>query len=512
MVGAAGGATAVYQTSRAMGLLPDSPAIAKLDLQPAAGSRKAVILGAGIAGLTVAYELERAGYEVAVIEASHRAGGRNLTVRAGDIIDELGNRQVCEFDEHPDLFFNAGPARIPGHHQRVLNYCRELGVPLIVKANFARHAYHQDDRHFDGKPIRMGQYVADARGFLSELLFKAVDQNVFEQQLSPEDRDRLMQFVTAFGDLKADGSYQGSRRAGYERGYIAPEIERPPLPFAELLSSDFWRYAFFLIENPDWGEPLMEVAGGMDGIVKSLVREISAPITLNAQVQSIQLTGDGVDVVYAHRGKRHKVSADYCFNSIPAHFLPGIPNNLPRDYQGALAALRPGNFMKIGLQMKERFWEREGIYGGATYTTQPINAIWYPSHDIHGQKGVVLGAYTIQQNSQPWERMAPEQRIRLAAECGDRIHAGYSSHVESGVSVPWGRMNHMMGCSVRWTEEHEERYFDLLRQPAAGRHYLIGDQVSYHPTWQEGAFASAEYALVDLDKRVRAASAQTGLG
>ena len=168
--------------------------------------------------------------------------------------------------------------------------------------------------------------------------------------------------------------------------------------------------------------------------------------------------------------------------------------------------------MKIGLQMKERFWEREGIYGGATYTTQPINAIWYPSHDIHGQKGVVLGAYTIQQNSQPWERMAPEQRIRLAAECGDRIHAGYSSHVESGVSVPWGRMNHMMGCSVRWTEEHEERYFDLLRQPAAGRHYLIGDQVSYHPTWQEGAFASAEYALVDLDKRVRAASAQTGLG
>ena len=505
MVGAAGGATAVYQASMAMGLMEESPAVARLDLKPAGDSRKrVVVLGAGIAGLAAAYELERAGYDVAIIEAAHRPGGRNLTLRSGDIVDELGNQQVCEFDDHPDLYFNAGPARIPGHHQRTLKYCRELRVPLIVKANFARHAYHQDDSHFDGKPIRLGHYVADARGFLSELLFKAIDQDAFDQTLSAEDSERLRQFVTAFGDLKLNGRYEGSRRAGYERGYMEPEQERPPLPFAEILSSDFWRYAFFLTENPDWGEPLMEVVGGMDNIVKGLVREISAPITLNAQVQSIQLTSDGVDVVYNHKGERDKISADYCFNNIPAHFMPGIPNNLPADYRKGLAALRPGNFMKVGLQMRKRFWEEEGIYGGATFTRQPISAIWYPSHDIHGEKGVVLGAYTIRGNSRPWERMSPPQRLQLAAECGDKIHNGYSSHIEAGVSIPWGRMNHMMGCSAAWTQDQRQQYFELLRQPAAGRHYLIGDQVSYHPTWQEGAFASAEYALLDLDKRVRA--------
>jgi monoamine oxidase len=67
-------------------------------------------------------------------------------------------------------------------------------------------------------------------------------------------------------------------------------------------------------------------------------------------------------------------------------------------------------------------------------------------------------------------------------------------------------MNHMMGCSAIWTDELREQHYERLRSPE-GRHYMIGDQISYHPTWQEGAFASAEYAILDFDQRVRAAAA-----
>ena len=140
--GAAGGTTAVYNTSLALGLMQDTGPVARLDLKNVAEVQKKVaVLGAGLAGLTVAYELERAGYDVTVIEASHRLGGRNMTVRHGDIIDEMGNKQVCDFDDDPTLYFNCGPARIPGHHRRVLNYCKALKVPLQVKANFSRTAY-----------------------------------------------------------------------------------------------------------------------------------------------------------------------------------------------------------------------------------------------------------------------------------------------------------------------------------------------------------------------------------
>ena len=113
LVGAAGGATAIHRTSMAMGLMQDSGATAKLDLLNVGRARKrVVVLGAGMSGLAVTYELERAGYDVTLIEASRRIGGRNLTLRYGDIVDEMGNQQVCEFDDHPELYLNAGPAKL----------------------------------------------------------------------------------------------------------------------------------------------------------------------------------------------------------------------------------------------------------------------------------------------------------------------------------------------------------------------------------------------------------------
>lgn len=514
LVGAAGGSTAVYKTSMALGLMQDTGPVAQLDLQKAGrNGKKVAVLGAGIAGLTVAYELERAGYDVTVIEASKRLGGRNLTVRHGDIIDELGQPQVCNFDDDPDLYFNCGPARIPGHHRRVLHYCKELKVPLQVKANMSRPAYTHEEGKFDDKPVRVGRYTADARGFMSELLHKAVDKNAFDQPLSAEDRERMLQFATAYGDLDPNGIYKGTIRAGYKSGgFITPAEHYTPMDFSALLDSKFWERGMTLSENPDWGEPLMEVTGGMDGLIKGLVRNISSPITTNAQVQSISLKENGVDVVYNHKGEREKLSVDYCFNSIPSHFMSGIPNNLPAEYRKGLASLQPGNFFKIGLQMKERFWENEGIYGGITNTSQKINQIWYPSHGIHGKKGVVLGAYAFFRQSAFFERMSPAARIEFAGKCGDKIHKGYSGYIEAGISVPWGRMNHMMGCGADWSPEIREKYYKLLQQPAGGRHFMIGDQISYHSSWQEGAFGSAEYALLELDKRVRAASARSGKG
>lgn len=103
LIGAAGGSAAVLGASAALGLMPNSAAASIPQLKPLdATNRKSVaILGAGISGLTAAYELSKAGYDCIVLEASHRPGGRNMTVRSGDIIDEVGNRQECEFDDEP---------------------------------------------------------------------------------------------------------------------------------------------------------------------------------------------------------------------------------------------------------------------------------------------------------------------------------------------------------------------------------------------------------------------------
>lgn len=104
LVGAAGGSGAILQTGLALGLLPETGPLALADVGHIGEARKRIlILGAGVSGLAAAYELERKGYECTVIEASKRIGGRNLTIRAGDEIDEMGYSQVCEFDKAPHL-------------------------------------------------------------------------------------------------------------------------------------------------------------------------------------------------------------------------------------------------------------------------------------------------------------------------------------------------------------------------------------------------------------------------
>src|SRR5580765_4394018 len=105
-VGLAGGSAALYETMTALGLinLPEAWA-GPPELPQGSGTGKSVlILGAGIGGLTAAYELTRANYGCQIIELTDRPGGRNHTARRGTVIKEVNDKgqvteQVCNFDE-----------------------------------------------------------------------------------------------------------------------------------------------------------------------------------------------------------------------------------------------------------------------------------------------------------------------------------------------------------------------------------------------------------------------------
>src|ERR1700761_2497345 len=88
-VGQAGGYSAAFATMQSLGLMPMKGALAA-PIQAAAGSGKGVkvvVLGAGIGGLVSAYELKKLGYDVTLLEARERPGGRNWTGRRGTKVE-----------------------------------------------------------------------------------------------------------------------------------------------------------------------------------------------------------------------------------------------------------------------------------------------------------------------------------------------------------------------------------------------------------------------------------------
>jgi len=502
-VGAAGGSSALLKTSLAMGLIHEDEYQGPIKIKPATlkNRQKVLILGSGISGLATAYELEKAGYDCTILEASFRAGGRNLTVRHGDKIDEIGHSQTCNFDKQDNLFFNCGPARIPGHHRRVLHYCKTFNIPLQVKANSSKMSYFQDDTFLGGKPKRIIEYHTDARGLMSELLWKSAESNSFNEMLNEEDIEKLMSFSKAFGDLTENGKYIGSERGGSTTDRMLEfPTPHPPMELKAMLDSRFWYGGMLGSEQYDWCEPLMEPIGGMDAVVKGFLKNLNKQPLLNAQVKKIYNKEDSVEVTYEQGGQFHTVKADYCFNNIPAYFMAGIENNFTPTYQSGLDSIKRGHLFKIAYQMKERFWENDGIYGGISYSADPISQIWYPSHDINAPKGILLGAYTWDPKSTAmFEALTPAERLEVGAISGEKIHPGYSKQIENGISIPWGRMNHQMGCGMRMNEEDFKKYYHILQKPE-GRHFMIGDQISHHSGWQEGALAASGQALQQFNK------------
>ncbi len=245
-----------------------------------------LILGAGISGLAAAYELSRKGYDVQVIEASHRAGGRNLTLRGGDLVDEAEYPQRCEFDRDPELYFNAGPARIPGHHTTLLGYCKELGVPLAPFVNENRNAWVQDDAMFGGRPVRNREYIADSRGFVAELLAKTVRPESFGTAFDNRDYQQLLEYLRQFGELDGRFKYVSSSRAGYAtHDYTSPPAFKQPLNASELLRSGFV-YLMSFSELDDQSAMMMEPVGGMDRIVTAFMSKMGHLVKLSAPVES----------------------------------------------------------------------------------------------------------------------------------------------------------------------------------------------------------------------------------
>src|SRR5688572_21507994 len=126
MIGKTGGAVALYQAMTALGHAAESQFTGAPTLSGAPRGKKVLVLGAGLAGMVAAYELQKAGYAVQVLEYQDRPGGRNYSVRGGDKIVEVGGAtQTCQFA--PGNYLNPGPWRIPHHHRSLLHYCKLFG-------------------------------------------------------------------------------------------------------------------------------------------------------------------------------------------------------------------------------------------------------------------------------------------------------------------------------------------------------------------------------------------------
>ena len=503
-VGEAGGIGAAYMAMQALGLAPSYAQTAAAPmLQPGAGKGvKVAILGAGMAGLSAAYELGKAGYEVTVLEARDRVGGHNWTIRRGSKVDwSDGTTETCNYDE--GLYFNSGPARLPSQHQAILGYCRELGVELEVEVNVSRSAYLLNAKANGGKPIQFRRVINDTRGHVSELLAKAIDQGLLDRQMSAEDKERMVAFLRQYGDLSPDMFYKGSTRSGYKTPRGPAEMageKNDPIDMKTLLDLDMWSFVAFE-DSFDDQATMFQPVGGMDKIPLALAKKIGGAIKLMCEVKEVRRKDKGARIVYLDRktGKTHQIEADYCIVALPISMLPTLQADFAPEIAGGVGKVYCGNALKIGFQSR-RWWEQDyEVYGGISFTKDPGATIWHPSGGFNRPNGILV--YYIYMGGETVTDLPRDKQPAFAIDAIEQMYPGHGKELVNAVTVNWGKIPYNMGNKAYFRPDEQPLYEAMNK--ADGPFYYAGDYLT-HTGWQEGAIRSAWRAASAIDKRQRA--------
>lgn len=484
-------------------------------LQGSGKGKTVVILGAGLAGMTAAYELSKLGYTCKVIEARDFAGGRCQTALKGFTLEELGGeKQVCDFDQ--GQYINLGPWRIPFNHRSTLHYTKEFGVPLELfnNGNDAAYVYHEKNNGpLAGRRLRQFEVKADMRGYVDELLGKTLQSGKLDQQVTATDKALLIDYLVNEGHLsKKDLNYRGTDGRGFKVNPGAgvnpgPGVASDPLAFSDLLQSKLG-HIYRSVSTFTQQRTMMQPVGGMDQIAQGFEKRVHQMIRYNTEVTSLRNLADRVEVQCKdlRTGTASTVTGDFCLCTIPLSVLRQIDTDFSDPFKLAIQSVAYMSVCKIGLQMKRRFWELDdAIYGGHVLTDQTaIGVISLPSSNWQGEKGTLLGYYNFGTDAIKVSALSNRDRANFALDAGEKIFPGqYRKSFESAFSIAWHRVKYNLGGWANWSDEGHQKAYPMLVE-GEGRTLLAGEHMSYLNGWMAGAIESSWQQIDRIHKRLSA--------
>jgi monoamine oxidase len=454
-------------------------------LQPqAARPKSVVIVGAGIAGLVAAYELQRAGHEPLLLEAQQRVGGRVYTLR----------------DPFSDgLYAEVGAMRIPRTHALTLAYIEKFGLRVNPFTMDNPNAYY----HLHGQRRRISEAVAqpDVLGFdVAPHEQGKTAAQLWEAALRPLVQKLEAQGDAAWPELVAEHDQYSTREFLEKQGWSEGAIEMFGLLMNQeaVMNSSFME--LFREEAGKYYTDMVEIEGGMDRLPRAFLPALSGRIRFGARMTAVDQTPDAVIVHYQTAAGRRQALGDYAVITAPFPVLRHVEflKPLSRPKQRAIRQLHYDASAKILFQCRRRFWEDDdGIFGGGTITDLPVRNVYYPDHGRETGRGVVLASYTWSEDAQRWGSLAPADRIAQALENLAQIHPQITLEFEVGASQMWHDDEFAGGAFALFDPGQQTLLHDHIVAPE-GRLYFAGEHTSLAHAWIQGAIESGLRVAQDI--------------
>ena len=418
---------------------------------------RVVVVGAGIAGLTAASRLRKAGVPCVVLEARDRVGGRLHTVDLAGVPVDLGGSWIHHPIGNPlsSLCAEYGVARDPGDP-----------MPSLT-------AYDQVER----RRLDRAEIEASFR-----LVFDAFHEAV--ETL----RDRLGPDATALDAIEAYVAERGfvgavARRA---RQGLRAEIEADAADRADNQPLSWLGY-----EEEFEGDLFGDLP--RDGY-RSVVEVLAAglEVKFNAEVVLVEVAADGIRVTCADGSVE---TGSHVVVTVPLGVLkrgsPRFDPPLPTPMQVAVDALGFGRYEKIALRFEAAFWRHDGISHLMVFPSDDNEpAIWVFDLDAFGA-GPVLCAHLFHSLTPYALDRSPVEAVTwlrdvLAEAIGHPVPEPIATAVTS-----WAHDPFTGGAYTHCPPGADPSMLDLLGRPVNGRLLLAGEHTQSARTgYADGAYAS----------------------
>ena len=450
-------------------------------VRAAAGTPKldVIVLGAGVSGLSAAWQLEQEGARVLVLEGRQRVGGRVHT--------------LFDLPGHPEMGFNSGgPA-----YGRALDWVKRTKLDLFDVG--PRYAGVEPVLFLNGKPVTRAQWATAPfnpfpEEFRSAMPWEVTDRVIqkynplkeYTTWLDPVNRPIDIS-VNAF--LTSHGFSQDAVRLAHDvspfHGSNSHDVSALMLEFALGFSKN----------QQSSGSLQWSIAGGNEKLPKAMAATLKGDILLRKEIVAIDDQGSGVEVHCAD-GSSYRAARIVC--SLPfstlrnVHITPGLSYSQAR----AVAILNYQPLAIAFLTAKEPFWEIDGMRPGM-WTDSVLGTVIPQRFGASATEVTGLVVQARGQKAFMWDRMGHEAALASIVAKLEELRPSAKGKVTAHRLFSWSAQYFNAGDWAYFGPGQLTDFVATMSKPA-GRIHFCGEHTATGARGLEGALESAERAATEV--------------